>query len=239
MKYVWIPVLLSLSWIAVMFMASGMIVFFGIFVCWLAAILTLAGCLACLKAYRHPEILAESNVRITAGQLRLGLSVAIPVMLGCAGVAMHALSRAREAAKAPITSSNLRGIGQGLRIYSEKYGEYPADLDALVRADICSEGVFWSFGDPRDVVFSTETGFEYASFIYQPQLGSWINDPKIIVAYEREPWTPIGMRLIPVYGRSVLFADGHVQLFDIAAFDAACREDAARRRNPTSPATQP
>lgn len=142
-------------------------------------------------------------------------------------------------AKTPITAANLRGIGQALMIYVKQYGENPADLATLIQANICTEGSFESFGDPQPVVYSAAEGLKYCSFVYQPQAGSWHTDPKIMIAYEQQAWTPMQLRLIPTYGRYVLFADGHVRRLDDEAFEAAQREDAARRQVLNRPATGP
>lgn len=239
MKRLYLPVLASIAWLPVMFLASGPVVAWGINVCWLCAFITLAGCLTCIKAYRNPAIQADSNARISAGRLWLGIAVAVPVMLGCAGVALNALSAAREYAKSTITGANLRGRGQGIAQYVAQFGEAPDSFTPLIRSQICSAGSFWSFGDPYDPAYTESAGLTYSSFIYQPPPAAGLADPRIITAYERKPWTPLSFRLIPTYGRYVLFADGHVQSMDDQAFQAAQAEDAARRQELARPTKNP
>ena len=239
MKYLYLTILASLVWIAIMFLASGPVFVWGIIVCWLCAIATLVGCLTCITAYRNPAIQTESNVRISPARLRLGILLAIPVMLACVAVALNALSAAREYAKAPITASNLRMIGCGITLYTEQFGEPPDSFTHLIRAKLCSEGSFWSFGDPNDPVYTEPTGLTYSSFVYQAPPTAGRADPKIITAYERKSWTPLSFRLITTYGRCVLFADGHVQSMDDQAFRAAQAADAARRRELDRPTQNP
>jgi hypothetical protein len=143
---------------------------------------------------------------------------------------MVSLSRSRVYAKSAVTSANLRGIGYGLQIYVQDCGAYPDSLRELVAKGLLAWDQVQSVCDP-DVRYDVPADeAEYSSFVYQAGGGAWRADPRLILAYERGPWTPVELRLLPEHGRCVLFGDGRVERLDDEAFETAKRGDATARR---------
>ena len=209
--------------------ASGPVVMLGIPLGWVAAIFTLAAWLACLKVYRNPEARARSDTRISRAQICLGSVASAIAIIGCVDLAQVTLSRAREVAKAPVSASNLRGIGMGLKLYSADHNDYPPSFEELVTSGHLTWGQFWAMGDPEVPHDIPEEQARYSSFVYQPGAGTWRPDAEVILAYERGAWTPLALRVFLRYGRYVLFGDGRVTLLDDEAFNVARQRDVQKR----------
>lgn len=216
------------------FIASAAVVCLGSYpACWLmiACVITAIGSwypLFFSKARKPEETGAIERPRPYVRALAVaGSTIAL---LACIPLSLASLSRTREYAKSAVTVSNLRGIGQGMQVYSEKFGEYPRVPDDLVREEFATWGQFISVGDP-DVPYPPAGGRdpEYSSFEFRPGAGAWRRDSDIILAFERQAWTPKEWRLFPPYGRCVLFGDGDVRVLDDREFAEARRRDAARR----------
>ena len=229
MRYVWIPIVAAWAWIAAMFFVSGAVFASGIVICAVLAIFVLAGALTCIKVYRTPALAAESNVRVGGAALAVGLVAAGATIVACVGMAIQAASMATREAKSVITASNLRGLGQCLHVYANDFGTYPPSLGVLVDSGRATPGQLQSFCDPN-VNWAPDAGAEvYSSFVYQPGSGPVLEDADVILAFERQPWTPAEIRMFPALGRYVLFADGHAKRLSEEEFAEACIRDAQRR----------
>jgi prepilin-type processing-associated H-X9-DG protein len=142
-----------------------------------------------------------------------GVVMAAPALL--AGVAMPAVSRAREQAGRVQSMSNLRQIGLAMHMYAnENRGRYPADLGTLALMDLNPVVFVSPMGGktvPQNVVQGNAEQQkawinQNADYVYLGA-GRGVNDPDTagtIVAYEK-PETTRGQ------GTNILFADGHVE----------------------------
>ncbi len=112
-------------------------------------------------------------------------------------VAWWYISFAVSAAKYGVCMANLRGIGQSLSVYEQRFGAYPWEFDDLVRAgiatpkDFCCPMAVFSIGDVD------------RCFVYIPGQSS-ASDPRNVLAYERRGHHE-------QFGTNVLFADMHAE----------------------------
>jgi hypothetical protein len=192
-------VLLSLAIAWIVILGRGLLVMYGQAIAVLAAILAVGAGLAAVGAGGRGAAAARNRLML--------LVVCVAILLGQFAFSLHVLGRTREYAKSPVTTSNLRGIGVAIGLYAADHGRYPDDFDALVAGGYSVPGQFIAVGDP-DV--PTDAGVKpvYSSFAYRPPAGGPNSDPAIILAYEREAWSPDELRVFPRYVRQVLFADG-------------------------------
>lgn len=225
MKYVGLPVAGAAVILVVMLAGHGMVIVGGIFACWLAALINLVACFLAVGA-RRPKA-AEPDPEASRPRLGVVLIAGLLTIVVCVWMAMFALGRTRVYAKSPITSANLRGIGQGMELYHKEWGDYPPTIKALATSRHCSAEQFRAVGDPDNVRIAKSDG--PSSFILQPGTGKWRTDPELILAFEREQWTPTELRLFPINGRQVLFADGSVECIASDEFAVAQRNDAKLR----------
>jgi len=135
-----------------------------------------------------------------------GIEVALVTAAGGAvgaGVAMPAMTRAREQARFAASMSNLKQIGLGLHMYAQDNdGNFPSDLDAIKRY-VKGDKVFESPLKPGY--------FEGPSYLYIADQ-SQKADPANVLAYENPEysWDKI----------VVLFLDGHVERMDSYEFQS-------------------
>jgi hypothetical protein len=156
------------------------------------------------------------------------LLLCLLVLVGQGCMACLTLGRAREAGKATVTCANLRGIGQALKVYRDDFETHAPLLADLEIANYTTRKQFLSIADPALADWS-DTGPIYSSFAYNPGVGSWSDDPQIVLAFEKEPWTATEMRLFPKHGRWVLFGDGSVRWLLDGEFREAMERDRTRR----------
>jgi hypothetical protein len=127
-----------------------------------------------------------------------GLEVALVGVAGGAvgaGVAMPAMSKAREQAKFAASLNNLKQIGLGLHMYAQDNDDkFPSDLEQAQRY----------FGNAKVLESPRKpTDFEGPSYIYIPDQSPKTADTGNIVAYENPEYA--------WYDIVVLFLDGHVE----------------------------
>ena len=144
-------------------------------------------------------------------------------------LALTALGRTRECAKAAVSAANLRGILQCVAIYSGDYGEYPATLDDLVIGGYTVPRQLRSMFDMTGAPYASSAPF-YSSFTYRPGKGAYRNDPALVIGFERSALTPLDLRIFTRWGRVTAFGDGHVEVLDEKAFEQALRKDKQRRK---------
>ncbi len=225
MKYVGLPAAGAAVILVVMLAGHGMVIVGGIFACWLAALINLVACFLAVGA-RRPKA-AEPDPKASRPRLGVALTAGSLTIVVCVWMAMFAFGRTRVYSKSPITFANLRGIGQGMELYHKEWGDYPPTIEALATSQHCSPKQFRAVGDPdADELSETDPP---TSFIFQPGTGEWRADPELILAFEREQWTPTELRLFPVAGRQVLFTDGRVECLAPDEFTVAQQNDAKLR----------
>ncbi|MBU0641468.1 MAG: hypothetical protein KKB50_21620 [Planctomycetes bacterium] len=194
----------------------------------IAAIVTLAGGLSCLRVSRIRAELGSAE-RMSRRRAWAIMAVSGALMLSYTLLALTTLACAREYAKSSITRANLRGTGMSLLAYNQESHDYPPSLAALVESGRAVWCQFHAAFDPEAARSTSRGDTGYSSFHYQPGAGEWNPDPKLVLAYERSPSTPVELRIFQRYGRCVLFGDGTVRVLDDAAFHEARRTDAAQR----------
>ncbi len=162
--------------------------------------------------------------------LGVTLGIAICILGGQAMLARRVWRSASEDAKSAVAASNLRGLGIAVRLYCNERGEFPPSLQTLVDTGAYS----WrQLRSPNDPQVREQDGRQvdsgYGSFEYCPGLGDWPNAPDVVLAYEREAWSPVEARLSPRRARCVLFGDGRVLLLKEDEF-ATARQRSVRKR---------
>jgi hypothetical protein len=171
--------------------------------------------------------LAASD-RIQPIRILVTFIICLLALLGQGTLASKTLTRVRAASQSSVTVANLRGIGQAISIYQDRFGVFPLALDDLEAADFCTWKQFVSPNDPNPAAW-VATKPLYSSFVYHPGIGQSFDNPDIVIAFEKKPWTPREMRFFPTYGRCVLFGDGHVLAIDESEFHARLEKDKACR----------
>lgn len=147
---------------------------------------------------------------------RLAIRVALVAsVFGFAFLNMICFGNLREYAILSISSSNLRGISIGLRMYCEKEGVPPSSWDDLIRSGISSPGQFIRPLDP-DTFESRDGKVVGTSYIYRSVAAACPSKDEEIVAYERLPWTPRDVRLFRRYWRQGITATGKLQFLEEA-----------------------
>ncbi len=145
---------------------------------------------------------------------RLALRVALVAsVFGFAFLNMICFGNLREYAILSISSSNLRGISIGLRMYCEKEGVPPSSWDDLIRSGISSPGQFIRPLDP-DTFESRDGKVVGTSYVYRRSVVTCPSSGGEIVAYERLAWTPRDVRLIPRYWRQGITAEGELRFLE-------------------------
>ena len=194
----------------------------GLFLAFLAMIYFLPA------PHRDTDSRSEATLRVYRKHWWSSFLFCLLIFFGQGFLMLQTLGRMRDAGKATVTSANLRGIGQALKLYHEDFEVHAPSLADLEVANYTTRKQFLSIADPGLVNWS-DTGPAYSSFAYNPGVGSWSKEPDIVLAFEKEPWTATEMRLFPKHGRWVLFGDGSVKWLQDAEFRATMELDRARR----------
>jgi len=139
--------------------------------------------------------------------------IAIPFMVG---VAMPAITRAREQARRMQAMSNLRQIGLAAYAYAEKHnGKLPESLEALAAEKAIDPKFLASPRKPKT--------FQEPSYLFVT--GQTTKSPsENILAYENPAFSGEGL--------NVLFVDGHVEWMKPAQFKKALSETCNRLSRP-------
>lgn len=130
-------------------------------------------------------------------------------------ILLPSLSKARDLAKRSVCAANLGGTGKALAIYANQYGgQYPPDIDTLVRSGLAQPGQFVCPSSVEDFSASTTVTYNAGQPI-TPQLHEMLHrcyvyipgqseggDPRDIVMYEKK-------ECHQGEGGNVLFLDGH------------------------------
>lgn len=145
-------------------------------------------------------------------------------------VVYKAVPIGREAGKSAVTGAILRGIESGLRTYHERFADYPPSLFVLVDAGMLTRKQLVTPFDPSGFEQPPHRPQTDTSFVYHPGAGPWIDDDRIILAYERAPFCSAEADLAPSPGRFVVFGTGQVRWLPEGVFAAALEEDRLRRR---------
>ena len=203
-----------------LFVLSPMI---GVLLAWFALICSI------IAAGRNTSGRLPATDRVRPLQMLVTFLVCLLVLLVQGTLASKTLRRVRDVGKSSVTAANLRGIGQAISIYRDDTGVFPPAPDDLVAAGDTTAMQFISPNDPDPAAW-VATKPLYSSFIYHPGIGQSFDNPDIVIAFEKKPWTPRQMRLFTSYGRCVLFGDGHVLAIDETDFHALLEKDQALRR---------
>lgn len=188
----------------------------------------------------------RQSKRMGAPTQRSSRMAFLAVCLALGLLAAHAtfwftfLGRARNVSKSTVTNSNLQGIGMAVKLHVDAHGAWPMSFDELVADNNATPKQFLSICDP-DVLSGRPLQLDHApfstSFTYGRHHGPWSNDKRLMIAWEREPWSPMRLQLFTDYGRQVLFGDGRVECLDAAAFADSVRIDSAARAERTTEPT--
>lgn len=177
-------------------------------------------------APRAPAV--DASVLRYVGRVRTGVRLAAVAgfVLNCQ-LSYPQLQHAREISKSAATASNISGLLLGMRAYCNDYGDYPSALSDLVRTQVATGSALRSYGDPIDLPESSPTAADYSSFIYQPLIGAWRDEPEVILLHERAPWSRHGDgRLAYTVG----FGDGRSAAVLVDEFGAVLWRSECRRR---------
>ncbi len=165
-------------------------------------------------------------------------AVALGLLAAHATLGLHGLKTAERRSRAALLCCELQHVGSGLHLYVERHACFPPDLDALVHEDLCTPWQLLSRADPDARKPRPSPPF-YTSYVYQPGVAPWIDDAQVVLLYERTTHTCAlgGLRGRP--GHAVLFADGHAEMLDKAAFRTALETDRRRRAEIGWPTAEP
>jgi prepilin-type processing-associated H-X9-DG protein len=164
--------------------------------------------------------------------------LALALLVTHATFGLHSLKTADRRSRAALLCCELQHVGSSLRLYVEHHACFPPNLDALVREDLCTPRQLLSRADPNAHKPRPSPPF-YTSYVYQPGVAPWIDDAQVVLLYERTAHTCAlgGLRGRP--GHAVLFADGHAEMLDKAAFRTALETDRRRRAEIGWPTAEP
>lgn len=167
------------------------------------------------------------TVRVSCGCLQfwIGLSCLLLCVHGF-GV-RQLVKNLEEVSLTKQDMANLRLIATAVDLYQIKDAA-PDSFDALIRKNLITATLLRTHNDPR--LSSDTIGDQvYWSFVYcRPPVAS-TDDPKILLAYEREPWSLCGLRRRQQKCRLVLMADGTDLAMTESEFNDALKADASRR----------
>lgn len=152
---------------------------------------------------------AAANPAPHASKLLITGAALLILLLTSGGFAL-CIVRVREIAAASSMHAQLRALHAALQQSGAANAPWPPDAAALRRAaGLAASGTpLRSPGDPR----RADTDDSYTSLVYEPGRWDLPGHPQIIIAYEREPWTPLQFRLwSPPRGCWTLFFDGAVR----------------------------
>ncbi len=172
----------------------------------------------------------------------------LALLLGQTLILGSLVSSIRPAARTTTSIASLKGIGRVTIDHAREKGAYPSSLQDFIDSGVATPKSFWAPADPEAggkdspdpklLVLS-------CSYIYVPGHGTWANDPRIIIAYERMSFGSSGPLISRRPVRCVLFDDGRVEILEEDAFQRAWQQDRQRRRElgwpiaPNEPAQPP
>ncbi|MFH1747807.1 MAG: hypothetical protein ABIG44_12300 [Planctomycetota bacterium] len=185
--------------------------------------------LAVVALWRNFDTRLRDEMLLKVGHVALVLILALAMCAAHAMLTITLMARARNAAFASVSASNLRGVGQCLAIYTREYSTPPPSFNELISSSLITPKQLISPFDPQSPGESINPP-HYSSYVYQPIEDPDINDAMLIIGYERKPITTLDARLFSRYGRWVLYGDGHVEALDAEAFERAILKDEQRRR---------
>lgn len=139
-----------------------------------------------------------------------------------------ALQKSSAMGRGKIAEQNLRAAWDGMMGYQAAHQRPVPDMKALAASGRVSPQKLISPADPNqgENGAATRTSFDYLL----PRVDI-AGDPAIILLYEREPWFPTAVSILPPpRGRHVLFFDGTVRLLEEAEFTRAKDTDQHKRK---------
>lgn len=185
--------------------------------------------LAAALAIRHWRRDRDGPHR-SAGAVWLAGIAAVALAVGHTYMVDAVFQACSRYAKSLVAQSNLRGIGETVKLLCQKNGNYPASLGYLVEVGELTPKQLISYRDPNVAgVDLHEPVLRYSSFEYCPGVGPWRDEHDVILAHEREAWSSLEVRVFAKRGRCVLFGDGRVDILDAGEFAAAIQRDRERR----------
>ncbi len=156
------------------------------------------GIIALVRAGRQP--LRHGGKGLAIGGICTGggaILLLLPLMIA---ILLPSLARAREIAKRSVCGSNLRGVGQGIRVYANDYdSSFPAGFQMLIDEGLSISGHFVC---PCSGSTLPACDYYYVANLTEDDPGTWI------LAFE-DPSNHGGE------GAHVLYLDAHVN-FEIA-----------------------
>ncbi len=181
-------------------------------------------------AIRNADKRLEARSRLAALPL-WGVFAASVLLLSCQILSVHRIysHKMQLVYSTGLAPLQLRSLGDYIEGYHDEHGEIPKTLEALVQDDyVLRRHLVWVDDWPRWSQLR-DTGPILCSYAYYPGLFPKVREPKVVMAFEKEPWTIPEYRLFWVFERSVLFGDGTVRCLHEAEFAAALAEDRRRR----------
>lgn len=224
----WIAFVLSLAAAAYTCVAPGPAILLGPVIGLPSALFALDSAYAAWKQRRAHRDRAVPVAHTASVRGAAQLAAALALVLAHLLLGLGVLGTFREVAKSAVSASNLRGIWMGMKMYYSPNGDYAGSLAGLVTADLCSPGHLLALHDPDRYEAGPGEPL-YSSYVYQPGAGACSEDARLILAFERAPWTRGELRLFCERGRFVLFADGNVRWLRPGDFASARRTDRAAR----------
>ena len=157
----------------------------------------------------------------------------LALFLGQTLIVGSLVSLARPIAMTSTSIASLTGIGRMTIDYAREKGSYPSSFQDLIDTGVTGPKSFWSPADPEaggKDSSDSKIMLVSCSYIYVPGHGTWANDPRIIIAYERTSFSSSGPLISRRPVRCVLFDDGRVEILEEDAFQRAWQQDRQRRR---------
>jgi hypothetical protein len=195
-----------------------------------AAPLAVLFCLAAIIAAWLIRIPADTNPTDARRAMRVVrawlIFLAILALPACTLLSLRGCSTFRVAQVSAVSSANLRGLGLGIKEYTEDFGHYPPALTQVLDAGIVTARQCLA---PFDTACDEQTvKLGYSSFVYRPGIGPWNPQPDVILAHERLSWGTMSDGRTPAI--TVLFANGNTRLLTVKDFQAAMIRDLHKRR---------
>jgi hypothetical protein len=173
-------------------------------------------------------------------QLALAAALTSLLVLFLAFIYMSALTAMRHSSKSSVSAANLKMILSAAETYADRTGTRAADLQDLVAAGICSPKAFFAVFDPEIPESAWNSNrVVYSSYVFALPWRFPCNDPQVMVAYERKPFTPVAAKIGASRVRMVLYGNWRVETLDEQQFRAALQKDQQRRRELGWPTSQP
>lgn len=127
-----------------------------------------------------------------------------------------------------LAPANLRMLARTLDYYCERFGTPPTTLGDIVQESCTGHWMPILVLDESRLTNGAEPHRD-SSYAYHPGLYPKRQDPQIVIAFEKSPWTIREIRLFYELGHSVLFADGQVRFVCQANLKGVLEQDRKRR----------